>query len=602
LSLEQSVSNTTKRRGDVDTTHLKRNGSARLRASWGQRARTGLALALAALVVACGAGKEDDEGQQQQPTAGPSPTRNESARFLAQASYGPTEASINALTRSSFAAWLDAQFAMPRSTHRSFLDRRTVELAAATTPQTASQTQFRESYWAQALSGEDQLRQRAAFALSQIFVVSFLDGTLSNNNMTRGMTSYYDMLGERAFGNYRDLLESVTLHPMMGIYLTHLRNQKEDLVSGRVPDENYAREVMQLFTIGLYELNADGSTRGSTPTETYTHDDIQGLAKVLTGFSWYAGPNLADRTNRRFFGSDPHVDRDWQPMQAYNQYHSTSEKRFLGRTIAAGTANAEADLRIALDTIFNHPNVGPFFCKQLIQRMVTSNPSPAYVGRVAARFNNNGMGVRGDMRAVFRAILLDPEARSPNLASTSYGKVREPILRLSHFLRAFKARSTSGNYTGIDNTDAPNNALSQTAMRSSSVFNFYRPGYTPPNSAAATAGLVAPELQLANEVSVAGYLNYLRSNWLTVSAGRDIQLDFSTEMALANNPSALVDRLNLLLMSGQMSTALRDQIITAINGRTIPTTNQTNIDNARRDRVFIGILLTMASPDYIVQK
>ncbi|MET0334027.1 MAG: DUF1800 family protein, partial [Rhizobacter sp.] len=395
----------------------------------------------------------------------------------------------------------------------------------------------------------------------------------------------------------------VTLHPMMGVYLTHLRNQKEDLVSGRVPDENYAREVMQLFTIGLYELNNDGTLRNGRATETYTHADIQGLAKVLTGFSWYAGPNAGDRTNRRFLGNDAHADRDWQPMQAYNNYHSTSEKSFLGRTIAAGgTANAEADLRTGLDTLFNHPNVGPFFCKQLIQRMVTSNPSPAYVGRVAARFNNNGTGVRGDMKAVFRAILLDPEARNPDLTSPSYGKVREPILRVSHFLRAFKARSTSGNFTGIDNTDAPNNALSQTAMRSSSVFNFYRPGYTPPNSAAATAGLVSPELQLANEVSVAGYLNYLRNNWLTVNAGRDIQLDFSTEMALANDANLLVDRLNLLLLSGQMSTALRDQIVTAINGRTIPTTNQTNIDNARRDRVFIGILLTMASPEYIVQK
>lgn len=584
----------------MDTTHLE-NTRSRTRAWLKRRARTGLALVMAALVVACGAGKENDEaGGQQLPTAtGPAPTRNEAARFLAQASYGPTEASINALTRSNFAAWIEAQFNMPRLPHRTHYDRRNAELVAAM--QDPSAAQFRESYWAQALSRDDQLRQRAAFALSQIFVISFADSTLANN--PRGVTSYYDMLAEHAFGNYRDLLERVSLHPMMGIYLTHMRNQKENLATGRVPDENYAREIMQLFSIGLYELNNDGTLRGGTETETYTHADIQGLAKVFTGFSWYAGPNLADRTNRRFGGADAHPDRDWQPMQAYNAFHSTSEKRFLGRTIPASTtADADADLRIALDTIFNHPNVGPFVGKLLIQRLVTSNPSPAYVGRVASAFNNNGRGVRGDMKAVWRAILLDPEARNPDLSSPSYGKVREPLLRLSHFLRAFKARSTTGNWTGIDNTDDPATRLSQTAMRSPSVFNFYRPGFTPPNSAAAAAGLVAPELQLANEVSVAGYLNYLRGTWLTVNAGRDIQLDFSAETAIADNAAALVDRLNWLLMSGQMSTAHRDQVIAAVNTRIIPATNQTNIDAARRDRVFIAILLTMASPDYLVQK
>ncbi|MBX3621450.1 MAG: DUF1800 domain-containing protein [Rhizobacter sp.] len=571
------------------------------RRAWHRRcARACLTLAAAALLVACGAGKEDDP-QQQQGNLPPAnaPTRTDAARFLAQATYGPTEASINALSRSTYAAWIDAQFAMPQLPHRTYVDRKAADLVAA--GQTLSQTQFRESYWAQALTGEDQLRQRAAFALSQVFVISFVDGTLAGQ--TRGVTSYYDMLADKAFGNYRDLLESVSLHPMMGVYLTHLRNQKEDTTSGRVPDENYAREVMQLFSIGLYELNNDGTLRGGTATETYTHDDIMGLAKVFTGWSWYAGPNAADRTDRRFFGADANAERDWRPMQAYNKYHSTSEKRFLGTVIPASTgATAEGDLKTALDTLFNHRNVGPFIGRQLIQRLVTSNPSPAYVGRVAAAFNNNGRGVRGDMKAVWRAILLDPEARNPDLASNRYGKVREPLLRLSHLLRAFKARSTSGDFTGLDNTDNATNNLGQTAMRSPSVFNFYRPGFTPPNSEAANAGLVAPELQLANEVSVAGYLNYLRGTWLTVNTNRDIQLDFSAETALADDPGALVDRLDLLLMSGQMSATLRDQIITAISGRAIPTSNQTNIDAAKRDRVFIGILLTMASPDYLIQK
>ncbi len=563
-------------------------------------------LLVTATVVACGGAKNGEEqpgqpygiGQQTQQSVGASPSREEAARFLAQATFGPTDASITALAASHYVTWLNAQFNLPARSHRAYMEQRQATLAAAS--QTLSQTQFRESYWAQALTADDQLRQRAAFALSQIFVVSFVDGNLSNQ--PRGVASYYDMLGDKAFGNFRDLLESVTLHPMMGLYLTHLRNQKEDLNSGRMPDENYAREVMQLLTIGLYELNNDGSLRGGRATETYSHDDIKGLAKVLTGFSWYAGPNLADRTSRRFWGQDPHADRDWQPMQAYNSFHSVSEKRFLGAVIpASGTANAEADLRIALDTLFNHPNVGPFIGKQLIQRLVTSNPSPQYVARVAAAFNDNGSGVRGDMKAVFRAILLDTEARNPNTASNTFGKMREPVLRLSHLLRAFKARSTSGNYTGLDNTDNASNNLGQTAMRAPSVFNFYRPGYTPPNTAAADAGLVAPELQLTNEVSVAGYLNIIRG-WLGVNNSRDIQMDFSTEMAMAHDAEALVDRLNLLLLSGQMSNALRSQVLAGINGRNIPSTNQTNIDNARRDRVVIGILLTLASPEYVIQK
>ncbi|HET7794679.1 MAG TPA: DUF1800 domain-containing protein [Rhizobacter sp.] len=564
---------------------------------WAERLmRSAGAAVLVAVLAACGSGGSDDASSGE--SSGPPPTQAEAARFLAQATYGPTEASINALTQSSYSAWLNDQFTRPAVPHRTYVDQKAADLAA--NGGTVSPTNFRESYWRQALTGPDQLRQRAAFALSQIFVISFVDGTLANQ--TRGVTSYYDMLAEKAFGNYRDLLESVSLHPMMGVYLTSLRNQKED-ANGRVPDENYAREIMQLFSIGLYELNDDGTTRGSTPTETYTHDDIMGLAKVFTGFSWYAGPNASDRTTTRFFGGNAQAERDFRPMQAYNTYHSISEKRFLGTTIAAnGTANADADLQTALDTLFNHHNVGPFIGKQLIQRMVTSNPSPAYVARVAAAFNNNGSGVRGDMKAVFRAILLDPEARADNSASTTFGKVREPVLRLSHLLRAFKATSTSNEFTGIDNTDG---TLSQTAMRSPTVFNFYRPGYTPPNSAAAAAGLVAPELQLASEVSVAAYLNYLRGTWLTVNTARDIQLDFSAEMALADNPAALVDRLNLLLMSGQMTSALRTQILAGINGRTIPaptSNNQATVDSAKRDRVFIGILLTMASPDYMVQK
>jgi len=580
--------------------------------------RTALAAgALAALIAACGGGSSSSTASSSSADSLPPPTQSESARFLTQASIGPTEASTSSLTQQGYSAWLTAEFAKPQTLHRSTMDAETARLAS--TNGSISANTFYESWWKQAITGDDQLRQRAVFALSQIFVISFADPNLGN--YPRGVASYYDMLGEKAFGNYRDLLESVTLHPMTGNYLSMLRNQKEDATGTRVPDENYAREIMQLFSIGLYQLNPDGTPKtdgGGNPIETYTHDDIKGLAKVFTGWSWYAGPNLTDRTRNRFFGNDANPDRDWRPMQAYNRYtantdfHSISAKTFLGTTISAqSTPDPEGDLKIALDAIFNHANVGPFIGKGLIQRMVTSNPSPAYVGRVAAAFNNNGSGVRGDMKALISAVLLDPEARTYNAADTSYGKLREPVLRLANFLRAFKAKSTNGRFSGIDNTDDPVSRLGQTPMRSPTVFNFFRPGYTPPNTSIATAGLVAPELQIASELSVAGYLNYMRGSWLNVSTSRDVQPDFASELAVADVPATLVERMNVLLMSGQMSGNLRGDIEAAVAGRTIPApttnssgvvTNQAAIDTAQRDRVSIAVFLTLASPDYLTQK
>lgn len=260
-------------------------------------------------------------------------------------------------------------------------------------------------------------------------------------------------------------------------------------------------------------------------------------------------------------------------------------------------------MKVALDRLFNHPNVGPFFGRQLIQRLVTSNPSPAYVGRVASAFNNNGAGVRGDMKAVVRAVLLDPEARTWQPTAATFGKPREPVLRLAHFMRAFNAQSTSGRYIGIDAGEAAS-MLHQQPLNAPSVFNFFRPNYTPPNSDVAGAGLVAPEWQIANEVSLANYANYIRA-WLTPLSTRDVQQDYAAEMALAHDPGALVDRLNLVLMSGQMTAAHRQLIIGAVHGRTLPAATDTNaaqVKAARRDRVCIAILLTMASPDYVVQK
>ena len=570
-------------------------------------------LATAVLLAACGgAGGPSDPASGQ---AAVQPTAAEASRFLAQSTFGPSEAGITALASQTYGEWINAQFAAPQTLHRDHMNQR----AASTTPPNYSQGHLLESFWKQAVTGEDALRQRVAFALSQIFVVSFNDSNVAQ--YPRGVASYLDMLGANAFGNYRDLLEAVTLHPMMGLYLSHLRNQKEDARTGRVPDENYAREVMQLFSIGLYQLDAQGQKvlgGNGQPQDSYTAADIQGLARVFTGFSWYAGPNDADRTDSRFFGGSANPDRDWQPMQPYPKFHSTLEKRFLGTVIPAQTtADPRASLKTALDTLFNHPNVGPFIGRQLIQRLVKSNPSPEYVGRVAAAFADNGAGVRGDMKAVIRAVLLDPEARTPLASDPAEGKLREPVLRLAHWMRAFNARSTGGNFAGIDNTDDPASRLGQSAMRSPSVFNFYRPGYVPPNTALAAQGLVAPELQLTHEVSVAGYLNYLQG-WVTLNPNstRDVRQDYSREMALADQPTAanptdLVERMNLLLMGGAMSDTLRQALVTAIAGRAIPAatrdsagnvTNQAAIDSARRDRASIAIFLTLASPEYLAQR
>ncbi len=585
--------------------------------------RVAVASAIVLAIAACGGGKDSTDTGSTPVSVTSTPTQAEASRFLGQSTMGASATDIDHLSSMSYSAWFDEQFAKPQTLHRLYLNQATADAVAIGT--TVSQTNFFDSWWTQALGGDDQLRQRAAFALSELFVVSFSNATVAAQ--PRGVASYYDMLGANAFGNFRDLMEGVTYHPMMGIFLSHLKNQKEDPTTGRVPDLNFAREITQLFTVGQYKLNADGSpVNGSNgaPTPAYTSADLSGLSQVFTGLSWYAGPNLTDRTNTRFFGNSPDVSRDWQPMQDYNQYtantsfHSISAKTFLGVTIAPQTTpDTVGDIKIALDTLFNNPNVGPFVGKQLIQRLVTSNPSPAYVGRVAAVFNDNGKGVRGDMKSVWQAILLDPEARTLS-TSTSAGKLREPLLRLSQMLRAFNATSVSGRYTGIGLTDDPATKLGQTPMFAPTVFNYFRPGYVPSGDALSAAGLVVPEMQITDELSVAGYMNFVRA-WTTVDTSRDIRQDYTAEKALAETPDALVDRMNLLLFGGTMPDALKTQISAAAGSRVIPAptypagtaasavatttpTNQAQIDAAKLDRVYIAVFLSMASPDYLIQK
>jgi uncharacterized protein (DUF1800 family) len=528
------------------------------------------------------------------PTPAPPPdglTAEEAARFLTQASFGPTTTDIARVQSIGYSAWIDEQFALPATPHLPYVQANLNPLLF-----NANFNWVQDSFWQQAIPAPDQLRQRVKFALSQLLVISAENGAIAS--WADGTANYVDLLGQHAFGNYRQLIEAVSLNPMMGNYLSHLRNQKGDPLTGRVPDENYAREVMQLFTIGLTELNLDGTPKlvAGQPVETYTNADITGLARVFTGWSW-AAPTTS---NQAFNGvlTATYPDRSIRPMQAYPQFHETGTKTFLGTTIAANTS-AEDSLRIALDRLFNHPNLCPFIGKQLIQRLVTSNPGTAYIGRVSAACTNNGQGVRGDMKAIVRAILLDADARdATRLADPQWGKVREPVLRLSNWARCFNTTSASGNWT-IRNLDSPSFGLAQQPMRAPSVFNFYRPGYVPPNTAIATAGLVAPEFQLIGETAVAGYTNFMQSvvpSGVGTGNPRDVRPDYTAELAVAGDANALLDRVNRCLTYGTMSTQLRQDILAAVNA--IPIT----AGNAAANRVYTAVLLTLASPEYLVQK
>ncbi|RYD98153.1 MAG: DUF1800 domain-containing protein [Sphingomonadales bacterium] len=575
-----------------------------------------IACVFAGLLAACGGGGSGEGGSAGGGgggsaggggggSVGTAPTQAEAARLLTQATFGPTESSIQAVVSSgSVDRWITTQIsAAPASTsHLAHID---AVIAAAGN---ADDNEFYQTWWRQAISGNDQLRQRVAFALSQIFVISLNDDVID----ARGAASYYDMLTRNALGNYRTLLKDVTLHPMMGRYLTYLGNQKEDAAGTRTPDENYAREVMQLMTIGLVELNADGTQRlnGTSTVPTYTSADIAGLAKVFTGISWYH----PTPTNSTFFGGSGDPNRTVNPMIYYPNYHSTSEKVFLGTTIpASATVNVGGDIDLALDRLFNHANTAPFISQRLIQQLVTSNPSPAYVGRVAAVFANNGSGVRGDLGAVVRAILTDTEARgmSAAVASASFGKLREPIVRLANWARAFGATSQTGNY--LITSTSSNTSFNQTPLSSPSVFNFWRPGFTPPGTTQlGQRTLVAPEFQIVDEVTVASYINTMQdviANGIgqtpSGGSGRDVRAPYTSEIALTDTPSSLVDRMNNLLFYGQMSPTLRDRVIAGVTAVNIPAatgSNQANIDTARLNRARTAVFLSMISPEYLVQR
>lgn len=539
-----------------------------------------VATAPAALLAACGGGGSGPSAGPPPPPPPPAvvlPTDAQASRFLSQASMGATKAEISAVKTNGYDAWLSTQFGTARATsHWDWMVAQGFNVAANIN----NETGFNPTVWRQAISAQDTLRQRVALSLLDFLVV----GISGLNTQWRQFVAagYYDILLDNAFGNFRTLIEKISLSAGMGIYLTFLNNRKANPATGSQPDENYARELMQLFTIGLYKLNPDGTqqTANGKPIETYTPDDIAGLARVFTGF-------VLDSSD----GTTP--DRMRRPLIQNAGNHETGAKTFLGTTIPAGT-DGMASLKIALDTIFAHPNVAPFVGKQLIQRLVTSNPTPAYVGRISAVFENNGSGVKGDLRAVVRAILLDDEARNDaNITNPSFGKLREPVVRLTNWARAFGVTSPSEAWNFGD-TSSTANRLGQSIGRAPSVFNYFRPGYVPPNTAIATSGFVAPEFQITNEPSVIAYVNYMQT--LIQNGAGDARGNYTDILTKANDSQALIDELNLIFTANQLSAATITTIKTAVDAISMTATN------GPINRVYTAILLVMASPEYITQK
>ncbi len=437
--------------------------------------------------------------------------------------------------------------------------------------------------WRKLISSPDVLRQRVTLALTEIIVVS-ISGIAATSFKSFSAAAFMDILEAQAFGNYRTLLEQVSTSTAMGAYLSFRGNRKADPATGSQPDENYAREVMQLFSIGLLDLNLDASPKlvnGKTK-ESYTQADVSGLARVFTG--WERDTSV---------GSIDTPDRSIRPMVQVASRHELGAKTFLGTTIPANT-NGQQSLQLALDALMAHPNMAPFISRQLIQRLVTSNPAPDYVARVATVFNDNGSGVKGDMKSVVRAILLDAEARSDtNLSNPSFGKLREPLVRFIQWARTFDLTSADDSWNIGDLSD-PASKLGQSPLRAPSVFNFFRPGYVPPNSSLGTAGITAPEFQITTESSVAGYVNFMQTSISNGVSG--LRANYSALMPLVSDSAALLAELNVLLAAGQLSTATLSSLKTALDSI------NTGTPAGQNNRLYAALTLVMAAPEYIAQK
>lgn len=504
------------------------------------------------------------------------PMNSEDAyRLVEQATFGPTLADIDNASRLGPNAWIDQQM----------LQRPTLLSDTLRQLDTSRWNEYVNAWWRQIIQSDDQLRQRVAFALSEILVVSAHDG-LSSEQF--GMTGYYDILIRNAFGNYRQLLEEITLNPVMGEYLSMKGNRKPEAAENIQPDENYARELLQLFSIGQVLLNEDGSAQlddGGVPLPSYNQTSIENFARVFTGWHFANAEDFRWPQNKDYLS----------PMTAWQDYHDTDAKTLLLGVETPAGQTAEEDLAAALDNVFNHPNVGPFISKQLIQRLVTSNPSPGYVRDVTAVFNSNIDGVRGSLGSVVKAILMHKEARSGHIdAPETFGKIREPLLRLSHVWRAFEPASIhyDFNYGWVEKE------LSQSPLNSPSVFNFFRPDFSQPGEIS-NRGLNSPEFQILDESSIITITSRLLAstiwshNYKTDIEASRLTIDISDEMNMVSNSDELLDHLNLLLLGGRMSSELRNEVLSIMSAR--------DYEGSESQRVVEAIYLIASSPEAALQ-
>ena len=550
----------------------------------------GLIVVCAAVgLAACGGGGGGGSGSAPMPP--PPPTAGElnaASRLAAQATFGLNYQGIDELARQGTDGWLGEQFALPASLNEPVVDELIDRLNSGDLPAVDDDLQWyvqfrRFAWWHTIMTAPDQLRQRVAFALSQIMVVS--DNVDALIVYPGALSTYNDVLIRNAFGNYRDLLREVALHPAMGIYLSHINNRRADPANNIFPDENFAREVMQLFSIGLFELNIDGTPmldEDGVPVPTYDNADIREFAKIFTGLS-FGGPGAS-------FGRDNPNFR--VPMEMFDAFHEPGEKRLLNGLVVPAGQTGMQDIDAAIDNLFNHPNVGPFIGKQLIQRLVTSNPSPAYVERVARAFNGDRTGVRGDLEAVVRAILTDEEAANAS-ADISFGKLREPVLRAASLYRQFNATSSDGFFA--NNGYIVQFLAGQHPLSAPSVFNFFLPSHSPAG-ALADAGLVAPELQITTASTIVGITNLIDA---AVNAGivmtsdpslGEVTLDLAEYTELAGQgPDALLDRLDIVVTHGSLSSDTRTAILDVIDDITDPAF-----------RAQTAIYMILVSSDYAV--
>ena len=551
------------------------------------------------------------------------------SRFLSQATFGATQSDLSTLVGTSVSDWLLQQFSEEPSDYLAALDGYQAQLPfLIRNPWNRLATTF--AFWQHSITGDDQLRQRMVYALSQILVISNAEDD-ALIDYPEAVAYHQSLLTEFGFGNYRGLLEAMTYSPGMGSYLTYMGNQKEDPDTGRQPDENYAREILQLFTMGLIALNDDGTLAGGvndgdSSAELYDNHDITGLAKVFTGLN-----RSVTRAEAKNDPEAPEVLRSWrEPMTVYPARHSTNAKTFLGLTIPENTS-AEDSITLALDQLMSVASVGPFLSRQLIQRFTTSNPSPAYISRVTQAFNDGrytlpngtavGGGLRGDLKATIAAILLDRENLEPETPNT-FGKLREPVLRFTQWARAFSAGAITPEYTlelyDLSSVSIYGQGLAQHPFRAPSVFNFYRPGYEPPGTDSGAAGMTVPELQIVTAETIPAYMNFITFFAMANTQNADLSVyreiggltgvnfdpelartsflpDYSYEKTLADDLPELFAHLNLLLAGGALSEAAVDSFSDVVAGVPVEAS-----DDWRATRVGLAVALVMTSADYLV--